>query len=106
MRKRRTPPNEFGKDSLISYLEDSGVEGDGSISNINISESKRIHMSRYDSMSVARDLIMFEKYSKTGRVNGVPENLQPCVLTAYKEFKNNPSKLDEYEKLGRTIRST
>ena len=56
-------------------------------------------------VGIARDLIMFEKNS-SGKVNGVPENLQPCVLTAYKEFKNNPSKLDEYEKLDRTIRST
>ncbi len=88
MRKRRTPPNEFGKDSLISYLEDGGV-----------------HMSRYDSMGIARDLINFEKNS-SGKVNGVPENLKPCVLTAYKKFKNNPSQLDEFEKLDRTIRST
>ena len=88
MRKRRTPPNEFGKDSLISYLEDGGV-----------------HMSRYDSMGIARDLINFEKNSSS-KVNGVPENLKPCVLTAYRKFKNNPSQLDEYEKLDRTIRST
>ena len=88
MRKRRTPPNEFGKDSLISYLEDGGV-----------------HMSRYDSMGIARDLIHFEKNS-SGKVNGVPENLEPCVLAAYSEFKNNPSQLDEFEKLDRTIRST
>ena len=88
MRKRRTPPNEFGKDSLISYLEDGGV-----------------HMSRYDSMGIARDLINFEKNS-SGKVNGVPENLEPCVLAAYSEFKNNPSQLDEFEKLDRTIRST
>ena len=88
MRKRRTPPNEFGKDSLISYLEDGGV-----------------HMSRYDSMGIARDLINFEKNSSS-KVNGVPENLEPCVLAAYTEFKNNPSQLDEYEKLDRTIRST
>ena len=88
MRKRRTPPNKFRKDSLISYLEDGGV-----------------HLSRYDSMGIARDLIHFEKNS-SGKVNGVPENLEPCVLAAYSEFKNNPSKLDEYEKLDRTIRST
>ena len=88
MRKRRTPPNEFGKDSLISYLED-GV----------------VHMSRHDSMGIARDLINFEKNS-ISKVNGVPENLKPCVLTAYKKFKNNPSQLDEFEKLDRTIRST
>ena len=88
MRKRRTPPNEFGKDSLISYLED-GV----------------VHMSRHDSMGIARDLINFEKNS-ISKVNGVPENLKPCVLTAYRKFKNNPSQLDEYEKLDRTIRST
>ena len=88
MRKRRTPPNEFGKDSLISYLEDGGV-----------------HMSRYDSMGIARDLINFEKNS-SGKVNGVPENLEPCVATAYREFKNNPSQLDEFGKLDRTIRST
>ena len=88
MRKRRTPPNEFGKDSLISYLEDGGV-----------------HMSRYDSMGIARDLIYFEKNSSS-KVNGVPENLEPYVLAAYSEFKNNPSQLDEFEKLDRTIRST
>ena len=88
MRKRRTPPNEFGKDSLISYLEDGGV-----------------HMSRYDSMGIARDLIIFEENS-SGKVNGVPENLEKCVLTSYKKFKNNPSQLDEFEKLDRTIRST
>ena len=88
MRKRRTPPNEFGKDSLISYLEDGGV-----------------HMSRYDSMGIARDLINFEKNSSS-KVNGVPENLKPCVATAYRKFKNNPSQLDEFEKLDRTIRST
>ena len=88
MRKRRTPPNEFGKDSLISYLEDGGV-----------------HMSRYDSMGIARDLINFEKNS-SGKVNGVPENLEQCVATVYRKFKNNPSQLDEFEKLDRTIRST
>jgi len=88
LRKRRTPPNEFGKDSLISYLEDGGV-----------------HMSRYDSMGIARDLINFEKNS-SGKVNGVPENLEPCVATAYRKFKNNPSQLNEFEKLDRTIRST
>ena len=88
MRKRRTPPNKFRKDSLISYLEDGDV-----------------HLSRYDSMGIARDLINFEKNS-SGKVNGVPENLKPCVLTAYKKFKNNPSQLDEFEKLDRTIRST
>ena len=82
------PPNEIKGKSLISYLEDGGV-----------------HMSRYDSMGIARDLIMFEKNS-SGKVNGVPENLQPCVLTAYKEFKNNPSKLDEYEKLDRTSKTS
>ena len=56
-------------------------------------------------MGIARDLINFEKNS-SGKVNGVPENLEPCVLTAYKKFKNNPSQLDEFEKLDRTIRST
>ena len=89
MRKRRIPPNEFKGESLISYLKDSGD----------------VHMSRYDSMGIARDLIMYEKNS-SGKVNGVPENLEPCVLAAYTEFKNNPSQLDEYEKLDRTIRST
>ena len=88
MRKRRTPPNEFGKDSLISYLEDGGV-----------------HMSRYDSMGIARDLINFEKNS-SGKVNGVPENLEPCVLAPYSEFKNNPSKLDEYSKLDRASKTS
>ena len=88
MRKRRTPPNEIKGESLISYLEDGGV-----------------HMSRYDSMGIARDLINFEKNS-SGKVNGVPENLEPCVATAYRKFKNNPSQLDEFEKLDRTIRST
>ena len=82
------PPNEIKGKSLISYLEDGGV-----------------HMSRYDSMAIARDLIHFEKNS-SGKVNGVPENLEPCVLSAYSEFKKNPSKLDEYEKLDQTIRST
>ena len=48
---------------------------------------------------------MYEKNS-SGKVYGVPENLEPCVLAAYRKFKNNPSKLDEYEKLDRTIRST
>ena len=89
MRKRRTPPNKLKGESLLSYLEDG-----------------RVHMSRYDSRGIARDMILLEKYSKTGRVIGVPENLAPCVLAAYAEFKNNPSKLDEYEKLDRTIRST
>ena len=78
MRKRRTPPNEIKGKSLISYLEDSGVEGDGSVKDF-ISESRRIHMSRYDSMDIARDLINFEKNSSS-KVNGVPENLKPCVL--------------------------
>ena len=55
-------------------------------------------MSRYDSMGIARDLINFEKNS-SGKVNGVPENLEPCVATAYRKFKNNPSQLDEFEKL-------
>ena len=89
MRKRRTPPNKLKGESLLSYLEDG-----------------RVHMSRYDSMGIARDMILLEKYSKTGRVIGVPENLPQCVLAVYTEFKNNPSKLDEYEKLDRTIRST
>ena len=88
MRKRRTPPNEIKGESIISFREDGGV-----------------HMSRYDSMGIARDLIHFEKNS-SGKVNGVPENLEPCVLAAYSEFKNNPSQLDEFEKLDRTIRST
>ena len=44
-------------------------------------------MSRYDSMCIARDLINFEKNS-SGKVNGVPENLEPCVATAYRKFKN------------------
>ena len=61
MRKRRTPPNEFGKDSLISYLEDGGV-----------------HLSRYDSMGIARDLIMYEKNS-SGKVNVFPENPELCL---------------------------
>ena len=104
MRKRRIPPNEIKGESLISFLEDSGVEGDGPVKDF-ISESRRIYMSRHDSMSVARDLIMFEKNS-SGKVNGVPENLEPCVATAYRKFKNNPSQLDEFEKLDRTIRST
>ena len=56
-------------------------------------------MSRYDSMGIARDLINFEKNS-SGKVNGVPENLEPCVATAYRKFKNNPSQLDEFEKIG------
>ena len=60
-------------------------------------------MSRYDSMGIARDLIIFEENS-SGKVNGAPENLEPCVLTAYKKFKKNPSQLDEFEKLDRTIR--
>ena len=63
-------------------------------------------MSRYDSIGVARDMILLEKYSKTVRVIGVPEKLAPCFVAAYAEFKNYPSKLDEYEKLDRTIRST
>ncbi len=62
-------------------------------------------MNRCDSIGIARDLIMYEK-SSSGEVNGVQENLEPCVFAAYKEFKNNPSKLDEYEKSDRTIRST
>tara|TARA_B100001093_G_scaffold429378_1_gene424591 strand:- start:512 stop:778 length:267 start_codon:yes stop_codon:yes gene_type:complete len=88
LRKRRTTPNKFRKDSLISFLEDGGV-----------------HLGRYDSMGIARDLINFEK-NPSGKVNGVPENLEPCVLGAYRKFKNNPSQLDDYEKLDRTIRST
>ena len=49
-------------------------------------------------MAIASDLIAFEN---SGLVIGVPENLEPCVLAAYSEFKNNPSKLDEYYKLDR-----
>ena len=56
-------------------------------------------------MGIARDLINFEK-NPSGKVNGVPENLEPCVLATYRKFKNNPSKLDEYEKLDRSIIST
>ena len=88
MRKRRTPPNEIKGKSLISFLEDGGV-----------------HMSRHDSMAIARDLIHFEKNS-SGKVNGVPENLEPCVLAPYSEFKNNPSKLDEYSKLDRASKTS
>ena len=88
MRKRRIPPNELKGKSLVSYLEEGSV-----------------HLSRYDSIGIARDLIVYEKNS-SGKFNGVPENLEPCVFAAYKEFKNNPSKLDEYEKLDQTIRST
>ena len=48
-------------------------------------------MNRYDLIGITRDLIMYEK-SSSGKVNGVPENLELCVFAAYKEFKNNPSK--------------
>tara|TARA_Y100001978_G_scaffold132202_1_gene118235 strand:- start:260 stop:520 length:261 start_codon:yes stop_codon:yes gene_type:complete len=81
LRKRRTPPNKIKGKSLISFLEDG-----------------RVHTSRHDSMAIASDLIAFEN---SGLVIGVPENLEPCVLAAYSEFKNNPSKLDEYYKLDR-----
>ncbi len=55
-------------------------------------------MSRHDSMAIAGDLIHFEKNSSS-KVNGVPENLEPCVLAAYSEFKNNPSKIEEVKLL-------
>ena len=45
------------------------------------------------------DLICFEKSGVN--VNGFFVNANPTVLTAYKELKNNPSKVNDYYKLDR-----
>ena len=72
MRKRKTPPKGFKGKSV-----------------------EAINFNRHDSVGVAIDLINFEK---SGVVfNGIPENLEPTVFNAYKELKNNPSKVDDYD---------
>ncbi len=58
-----------------------------------------INFNRNDSVGVAIDLINFEKSG--AKFNGVPENLEPTVLIAYNELKNNPSKVNVYSKLDR-----
>ena len=60
---------------------------------------KASNMTHHDSVNVASDLIAFEKSGV--KFNGVPENLEPTVLTAYTELKNNPSKVNDYAKLDR-----
>ena len=56
-------------------------------------------MTHHDSVNVASDLIGFEKSGV--KFNGIPENLESPVLTAYTELKNNPSKVNDYAKLDR-----
>ena len=57
------------------------------------------NFNRNDSVAVAQDLICFEKYG--AKINGFFVHTNPCVLTAYKELKNNPSKVNDYYKLDR-----
>ena len=57
------------------------------------------NLTQHDSVSVASDLIAFEKYGM--KFNGFPENFDSAVLTAYNELKNNPSKVNDYYKLDR-----
>ncbi len=79
MRKRKTPP-KFLKGKPLTALD----------------------FTRHDSTGCADDLVAWEK---SGVVfDGIPENLEPTVFNAYKELKNNPSKLDvyEYQRLGST----
>jgi hypothetical protein len=42
-------------------------------------------MCHYDTLIIARDLIIYEKNS-SGKVNGIPENLEPSVLDANTKF--------------------
>lgn len=62
-----------------------------------------INFNRNDSVEVAKDLINFEKSGV--KFNGIPENLEPPVLSAYTELKNNPSKVNDYSKLDRASRT-
>ena len=57
------------------------------------------NLTQHDSVSVASDLIAFEKYGM--KFNGFPENFDSAVLTAYNELKNNPSKVNDYSELDR-----
>ena len=75
MRTRKQPPKGFKGKSL-----------------------EAINFNRNDSVEVAKDLINFEKSG--AKFNGL-ENLEPTVLTAYTELKNNPSKVNDYSKLDR-----
>ena len=59
-------------------------------------------MTHLDSVGVAIDLINFEKSG--AKFNGL-ENLEPTVLTAYTELKNNPSMVNDYSKLDRASRT-
>ena len=63
-----------------------------------------INFTRHDSKGCAEDLITWEK---SGVVFNGLENLEPSVSHAYKELKNNPSKLDvyDYQRSGATSRS-
>ena len=58
-----------------------------------------INFNRNDSVGVAMDLINFDKSG--AKFYGFPENFKSTVLTAYNEFKNNPSKFNDYKKLDR-----
>ncbi len=62
-----------------------------------------INFNRNDSVGVAEDLINFEKSG--AKFNGL-ENLEPTVLIAYNELKNNPSKVNVYSKLDRASRTS
>ena len=57
------------------------------------------NLTHHDSVGIAMDLICFEKSGVN--INGFFVNANPTVLTAYKELKNNPSKVNDYYKLDR-----
>ena len=62
------------------------------------------NLTHHDSISVATDLIAFENGGM--KFNGFPENFDSAVLTAYKELKNNPSKINVYSELDRTSKTS
>ena len=72
LRKSKTPP-KFLKGKPLTALD----------------------FTRHDSTGCADDI---DAWKKLGVVfNGIPENLEPTVFNAYKELKNNPSKVDDYD---------
>ena len=82
MRKRKTPP-KFLKGKPLTALD----------------------FTHHDSTGCADDIVAWEKLGVV--FNGIPENLEPTVFNAYKELKNNPSKVDDYdnERSGSSSRS-
>ena len=71
MRKGRIPPNELKEESLVSHLEEG------------------VHISSYDSLGIARNLIMYVK-NYSGKINGVSENIELILKI---EFKRSMAKV-------------